>query len=60
MFFLSLDTPQPRQTPIVTDAARRLTAARLGRYGWRNHRRFALAANDRGTRLQETEGRGVS
>lgn len=42
------------------DTGRRLTAAQLGRYGWLKHRRFALAANDRGTRLQETDGRGVS
>lgn len=42
------------------DTVRRLTAARLGRYGWRKHRRAAPAANDRGPRLQEPEGRGVS
>jgi siroheme synthase-like protein len=42
------------------ETVRRLTAAQLGRYGWLKHRRFALAANDRGTRLKETDGRGVS
>ena len=36
--------------------ARCLTAAQLGRYGWRN----AVAANDRGTKAKEPRGGGVS
>jgi siroheme synthase-like protein len=35
---------------------RRLTAAQIGRYGWRN----AVAANDRGTKAKEPRGGGVS
>ncbi|HEV8015681.1 MAG TPA: NAD(P)-dependent oxidoreductase [Stellaceae bacterium] len=39
-------------------ALRRLTAARIGRYGWLNHR--PLAANDRGAKMSERERGGVS
>jgi siroheme synthase-like protein len=39
-------------------ALRRLTAARIGRYGWLDHR--PLAANDRGAKMSEREKGGVS
>jgi siroheme synthase-like protein len=41
-------------------AVRRLTAARIGRYGWLKQHQVAVAANDRGAELKEPTGGGVS
>jgi len=39
---------------------RRLTAARIGRYGWRKQHHVAAPANDRGTEIKEPTGGGLS
>jgi siroheme synthase-like protein len=41
-------------------AVRRLTAARIGRYGWPKQHQVAAAANDRGAEIKEPTGGGVS
>ncbi|HEY3918163.1 MAG TPA: NAD(P)-dependent oxidoreductase [Stellaceae bacterium] len=45
-----------RRTGFDHERVRRLTAARIGRYGWLKQSRMAPVANDRGGVLKETEG----
>jgi hypothetical protein len=51
---------QWRGTGVDHATVRRLTAAQIDRYGWLKQHSVAVPANDRGTKIKEPTGGGVS